>query len=166
MQAVMLSIGPEWCALIASGEKTAEVRKNMPKLPTPFKCYIYCTIGPHFWRTKKPRDAFYPAGWECPGNGSIIGEFICDQIREVTAAEPWTGYSAGWNTCLTDEEIVKYAGYEKPVYYWHISGLTIYDKPRTLTEFWKRGAFSGLPDGEPTLRRPPQSWCYVEELSA
>ncbi len=43
MTAVMLSIRPEWCSLIAQGKKTIEVRKNRPKLGTPFKCYIYCT---------------------------------------------------------------------------------------------------------------------------
>lgn len=44
-KAIMLSIQPEWCELIASGKKTIEVRKTAPKLETPFKCYIYCTGG-------------------------------------------------------------------------------------------------------------------------
>lgn len=39
-KAVMLSIRPKWCEKIISGEKTVEVRKNRPKLETPFKCYI------------------------------------------------------------------------------------------------------------------------------
>ncbi len=43
-KAVMLSVRPKWCEKIASGEKTIEVRKTRPKLETPFKCYIYCTI--------------------------------------------------------------------------------------------------------------------------
>ena len=43
MKAVLISIHPEWCEKIASGEKTLEVRKNRPKLETPFKCYIYRT---------------------------------------------------------------------------------------------------------------------------
>ena len=42
-KAVIISIRPKWCQMIASGEKTIEVRKNRPKLDTPFKCYIYCT---------------------------------------------------------------------------------------------------------------------------
>ena len=45
MKAVMLSIKPKWCELIASGKKTIEVCKTKPKLETPFKCYIYCTKG-------------------------------------------------------------------------------------------------------------------------
>lgn len=45
MKSVMISIQPKWCELIASCEKTLEVRKTRPKLATPFKCYIYCTAG-------------------------------------------------------------------------------------------------------------------------
>lgn len=36
MKAVLISIKPTWCAKIASGEKTIEVRKTKPKLETPF----------------------------------------------------------------------------------------------------------------------------------
>ena len=43
-KAVLISIRPQWCEKIASGEKTIEVRKTRPKLKTPFKCYIYCTL--------------------------------------------------------------------------------------------------------------------------
>lgn len=43
MKTVLISIQPKWCELILSGDKTLEIRKNKPKLITPFKCYIYCT---------------------------------------------------------------------------------------------------------------------------
>ena len=42
-RAVLISIQPKWCELIASGRETIVVRKTKPKIPTPFKCYIYCT---------------------------------------------------------------------------------------------------------------------------
>ena len=32
MKAVLISIRPKWCELIASGKKTVEVRKTRPKL--------------------------------------------------------------------------------------------------------------------------------------
>lgn len=73
---------------------------------------------------------------------------------------------------------------------WHISDLKIYDKPRELDEFSRFGFFGmngtgvcgneGCKHYEPSgnymepptcaidgcyLNRPPQSWCYVEELS-
>lgn len=41
--AVLLSVRPKWCELIANGKKTVEVRKTKPKAEPPFKCYIYCT---------------------------------------------------------------------------------------------------------------------------
>lgn len=34
-KAVLLSIQPKWCGLIASGKKTIEVRKTRPKIETP-----------------------------------------------------------------------------------------------------------------------------------
>lgn len=45
MKAVLISIQPKWCELIASGKKTIEVRKTRPKIETPFKCHIYCSGG-------------------------------------------------------------------------------------------------------------------------
>lgn len=42
-KAVLISINPKWCELIASGKKTIEIRKTKPKLETSFKCYIYQT---------------------------------------------------------------------------------------------------------------------------
>ena len=44
-KSVLISIQPEWCYRILSGEKTIEIRKNKPNLTTPFKCYIYCTLS-------------------------------------------------------------------------------------------------------------------------
>lgn len=62
-KAVMLSIRPKWVEKIANGEKTIEVRKTKPKLDTPFKCYIYCTLPkyPHedFIATNYPMPQFY-----------------------------------------------------------------------------------------------------------
>ena len=45
MKAILISISTKWVENIASGEKTIEVRKTKPKIETPFKCYIYCTMG-------------------------------------------------------------------------------------------------------------------------
>ena len=56
MKAVLISINPLWCELIGNGEKTIEVRKNRPKLKTPFKVFIYCTKaktdGEYLWTAK------------------------------------------------------------------------------------------------------------------
>lgn len=55
VRAVMISIQPQWCALIANGKKTLEVRKSKPKIEMPFKCYIYCTKDKNklFWTGKR-----------------------------------------------------------------------------------------------------------------
>ena len=74
-KAVLISIQPHWCELIASGEKILEVRKTRPKLETPFKCYIYMTSG----------DASIPDGsgmvHHHSGGRCVIGEFMCDRIE-------------------------------------------------------------------------------------
>lgn len=72
-KAVLLSIRPEWCEKILSGEKTVEIRKSCPAHGTPFKVYIYCT------------KAQSKIGWLriVPGKGwlrldsAVIGEFTC-----------------------------------------------------------------------------------------
>lgn len=96
MKAVLISIRPEWCEKIASGEKTIEVRKKRPKLPTPFKCYIYMT------KQKKGEDGWIAA--VCAENrcyygaGSVIGEFVCDEIYD------WhCGYDSRYDTNCVEE---------------------------------------------------------------
>lgn len=218
MKAVLISIQPKWCELIASGEKTIEVRKTRPKSETPFKCYIYCTKPkmitkyvfkpedyPEYMRPKKTvfckvPDGSSPFCSEVNGNSKVIGEFVCDYIHPFFDDK---------DTCLSSEDVEKYAN-GKVVYGWHISNLKIYNKPRELSEFWayneawhkaydkhdeknvpfcawgavESDDWSGCPeevwDGKgvpPCYRcweewsgwchrvaRPPQSWCYVEEL--
>ena len=87
-KAVLISIRPKWCELIASGKKTIEVRKTAPKIDTPFKCYIYCTkegrgVG------EIPYRHFYqaPDGPRHFMGGTVIGEFICDRIYGIVPDE-------------------------------------------------------------------------------
>ncbi len=83
MKSVLASIKPKYCELIASGEKTVEIRKTRPKLNTPFKVYMYCTRGKDtLWKTQ---DGFYVSDWWEGENdigcvGKVIGEFVCDEI--------------------------------------------------------------------------------------
>lgn len=178
-KAVMLSIRSKWCEKIASGEKTIEVRKTRPNLPTPFEAYIYCTLPkyPHedFVATNYPMPQFY-------GGGKVIGEFTCDRIdRLAPANEPYGIYDIDddyvLQTCLENGALWDY-GHGTPLYGWHISGLLIYAQPRELTEF-RRSCPNDLfceacamysnnngicNNGALPLRRPPQSWCYVEAM--
>lgn len=99
MIAVLISIRPKWCEKIISGEKTIEVRKTRPKMDTPFKCYIYCTLPkyPHedFIATDYPRPQFY-------GGGKVIGEFTCNRVTNLfqTAGFGWTRMMFYTRVCL------------------------------------------------------------------
>ena len=172
-KAVLISIRPEWVEKIARGEKTVEVRKTRPKLEAPFKCYVYRTKGtvPHIINGK----------WvQMEVGGTIIAEFTCDRGETIKAAtEPYGIYDVDDDfvaqTRLVDGALWDY-GKGATLYGWHISKLQIYDTPKPLS------AFKGLCkidvgcgecpyynytkmecDGR-TIKRLPQSWCYVEEL--
>lgn len=174
--AVMISIRPHWCEKIASGEKTIEVRKTRPKLETPFKCYMYCTKATklQFWTGHKysyADDHSHNAFDKC-GNGKVIGEFVCDEIYtcddDTIHAFSHEDYSK-WNdfdlyrSCIHPEDFELYANNEW-LYGWHISDLVIYDQPKELDKFFIESNQSyDCPQLTP-LKRPPQSWCYVEVL--
>ncbi len=151
-KAVMLSIRPKWCEKIINGDKTIEVRKTRPKMDTPFKCYIYCTLPkyPHedFIATNYPRPQFY-------GGGKVVGEFTCDRIDWIThigytgipnlvetricdAATMRTSPVGGLlnAACLTPKMLNDYLAWGDG-YGWHITDLRIYDAPRELGEFWR-----------------------------
>lgn len=135
--AVMISIRPKWCELIANGEKITEIRKNRPKLEAPFKCYIYCTKDGRMDKRK----------------GKIIGEFTCNHIEYVRNFGDMVDWLDVEWSCLSAQEIIDYAKDKKGnfvyTFAWHISELQIYDEPKELNIFG--------------LKRPPQSWCYVED---
>ncbi len=180
MKAVLISIQPKWCELIASGKKTVEVRKTRPKLETPFRVYIYCTNnggtlhsayeGLHYHQSYIGKNDM-----SCI-NGKVIGEFVCDRITEYECSADGHGELATTcGTCLSYDEIINYCNGNE-LYGWHISNFVIYDKPKELSEFER-----ACPDNVRScamcrhsgytpmkclpLTRPPQSWCYVEEVN-
>lgn len=187
-KAVMLSIQPRWCELIAAGEKTMEVRKTRPKLETPFKVYVYCS-KPRF----EHEDFFALVGKQgFHGGGKVIGELVCDRIdwlarvgftRRGGEPEYRIANNGDWESpigrlleeaCLTEEEIDAYLG-GNPGFGWHISDLKIYDKPKEISAFKKHSRecyFDNLGMATPkcsectqcNLTRPPQSYCFVEAL--
>lgn len=152
MKSVLISIQPKYVELIASGEKTIEIRKSRPKLETPFKCYIYATKSGD--RIVLKNDRVFEISKAL--TGKVIGEFVCDNIDKI-----------GWfgnykiledryleESCLTLKELYKYTKGE--IYYeWHISDLKIYDKPKELSEFYNL-------KGE-TIKRAYQGWGYINE---
>lgn len=169
-KAVMLSIRPKWVEKIVSGEKTIEVRKTRPKLDTPFKCYIYCTLP------KYPHEDFIATDYSMPqfyGGGKVIGEFICDRCCGIVCV----GFDVVNAAKLTREDLEAYlAGGEG--YGWHISDLRIYDTPKELSEFKTLCRvdadccacpyynYTKMDCNGRVIGRPPQSWCYVDDVQA
>lgn len=149
-KAILISIQPKWCELIASGEKTIEVRKTTPKLQTPFKCYIYET------KAKRKR-LISGVGTidEKYGRGKVIGEFVCDKLYDITYLADYTregiffshhgkeidesqdidAFAVLDETCLDMDDIIEYMGKTRECHGWHISDLKIYDEPKELDEF-------------------------------
>lgn len=174
-KSVLISIRPKWCEKIVNGEKTIEVRKTRPKLQTPFKCYIYCTMDhPYISVSCGELDKLnYRTNTVCRCNGKVIGEFTCDRIdRLAPANDPYGIYDIDddyvLQTCLENGALWDY-GHGTPLYGWHISDLRIYNAPKCLFEFWAERLCRRDPSvfgcGEccDCDKRPPQSWCYVLE---
>ena len=188
MKSILLSIKPKYVELIASGQKTIEVRKSAPQ-EVPFKAYIYCT------KEKKQDDIIWAGvcGDRGKWNGRVIGEFVCDKVICSQAYFDSQGKNHLTNvfpedikkTCLTEYDLWDYiagkavkANQMYDGYLWHISDLKIYDKPKELSEFSRPCSYSGLcfsckrtsfkKDGNllcnTKITRPPQSWMHVEDL--
>lgn len=178
-KAVLISIRPEWVEKIANERKTIEVRKTKPYLDTPFKCYIYCTNTRPFlvwgdvfrgdWVTEFTRLSGYGRAeadrtWDV-FNGKVAGEFTCNTVTNLFSnSRFWLNEDDVLQTCLSTAEIRKYANGANGLYGWHISDLEIYDTPKPLSEFKgvRKTKFGYAPV---EIKRPPQSWCYVEELN-
>ena len=171
-KAVLISIRPEWVEKILNGEKTLEVRKTRPRLETPFKVYIYCTNPENIilWNARSyiyADDHSHNAFDGC-WNGRVAGEFVCDRIETINpATEPYGTYDVD-DDFVAETRLVNGALWEygngATLYCWHISGLEIYDTPKPLGEFrgLRKTKFGYAPV---EIKRPPQSWCYVEELA-
>lgn len=220
MKAVLLSIRPNWCEKIFNGEKTIEVRKNAPKLETPFKVYVYCTAPKERWSVWHQiffNDTLYtlPTGELKLGdalelradwlgkydennflNGKVIGSFVCDKVYKIVPDGEY--YSNGYDidddmlseTCLGRGYLTGY-GLGYTLYGWHITEPKLFDEPKELSEFgticnrYENDECDDCPylqvyvnsypcddcvdtwcsvDNIKPITRPPQSWCYVEEI--
>lgn len=202
---VVLSIRPEWCWEIIARRKTIEVRKSAPMYGVgkhgmlPYKCYIYCTLGGQTLYRSHADGEIRLYHKEAPAafrhhtvmNGKVIGEFACgrvDRYGVFGTDRMHLGYRLVdkqfriWpipyaEIGMSEDELEAYGG-GKELRGLHISGLTVYDKPRELGDF-RRACENGLycescamynahedacGNEALRLRRPPQSWCYVKRF--
>lgn len=116
----------------------------------------------------------------------VIGEFICDTI----VTDLTFGHDPLFNgaACISEVDAAVYSC-QLPIYGWHISDFVIYDKPKELSEFrtickyrndddscqynkikcqnaifdYNQNGSVNLAECSCCMKRPPQSWCYVEE---
>lgn len=159
MESVLISLWPQRCKLVTSGKKTVVIRKTKPKLETPFKVYIYCTLPPKEELFTHGCIREYANGLIRLQDGQIvydygmrlccdienrpysqdnflcrkvIGEFVCDKIIELAPINR-ADEDIEKQACLSREQIVEYLRGKGCA--WHISDLVIYDKPKELSEF-------------------------------
>ena len=189
MKSILISIKPKWCELIANGKKTVEVRKTRPKLEAPFKCYIYCTKefyrkGNGYFQGKycgkvigeficNKIDRLAVCGYD---NSDMKLRRVDDNLKAYDLDYDYL------NKCRLSLGKLKSYANGSELFGWHISDLVIYDKPKDLDDFMAFGkthcdqkncgdclymGIDGICDvkdmGQP-MTRPPQSWCYCEEL--
>ena len=152
---------------------TKRILAGTPLVEKSWKCW-----NRNEWNTKEKKAYGYGAY-----NGKVIGEFVCDKITNYTLKDLFYGMDEISNSdvenesCVDIDSLLVYIGEKKHIYGWHISDLKIYDKPKELNDFCKPckitppmcddrceyySDYSGVCMNY--VNRPPQSWCYVEEL--
>lgn len=120
-------------------------------------------------------------------SGKVIGEFVCDCI--ISNCEMANADIAEQQGCIKRGKLFEYAN-GKELFGWHISDLVIYDKPKELSDFrtlckyrhddgscqytkvecdcirfyFNHDYSVSFAECCDYITRPPQSWCYVEEL--
>ena len=173
MKNILISIKPEWVEKILNGQKTVEIRKTIPKCELPCKVYIYCTKGKDLWMHNKSTivlgdtdlTSYYL-------NGKVVAEFTLNVVEDFeVCSDDFRWLVENTKCCLTIDEVLDYCN-GQDLYGWYIDDLIIYDKPKELSEFSvydktydNVGAFGwAFPEEQKytPLKRPPQSWCYVE----
>ena len=167
----MISIRKEHNEKIFSGVKKWEGRKTIPAIVKR-------------WNTLDNRCDYQPSAADVTfyiyepksggGCGKVVGEFVCD------FAQSFPRNRAAWSEiakalCVDIDFVYKYFS-KKYGYMIRVCNPVKYDKPKALDEFrveLKRTPIDEVFEVETRsdglyffqrLTRPPQSWCYVEEL--
>lgn len=177
MKAIMISIRPEWVEKILNNKKILETRKTTPKCKLPCKVYIYCCNSKknlccyscNSCNYKLMSKEEYDKDFAFSLNGKVVAEFTLNKF------DYWQPYwmpdimhicDMSKLSCVSVDDLISYSN-GKVIYGWHIDNLKIYDKPKELNEFstilhrmkGKQSRYTSH-----LLQRPPQSWCYVEDL--
>jgi predicted transcriptional regulator len=150
MKAILLSIKPEWAEKIYNGEKTIEWRKSRPRIDLNnrhMRVYIYETAP-----VKRITGYFTLFGTfavdvngmlKSPVSGGRHGMafgFVREMLKDMERCG-----------CVSAVDLAKYQAGAKEIYGWTVSPFM---KPTRIMPY-SLDSFD--------LKRPPQSWQYVEE---
>lgn len=141
MKAILLSIKPEWAEKIYTGEKTIEWRKSRPRIDRNnrrMRVYIYETAP-----VKR-----------ITGHFTLRGCYGLDlRCIPTNMADCFMAGDMQRRGRVPHEDLVKYQGKSRCIYGWSVDrqrGVVKYNVPYRLDDF--------------DLKRPPQSWQYVEDI--
>lgn len=175
MKDLMASLKPYYYYLIGEGIKKWEVRKNAPKAEGwSRKVNFYMSKDEKsFAKIPKEFQEKYRKHF-----GKVGLRVIVDWIDIIECDSNSHLYFSLNGTCLGQEEIRDYCK-GQDLSAWHIYDKLLWDKPKELSEFKQIKIIRGYhKEGETKiekllkgsrievkyLTRPPQSWCYCEEL--
>lgn len=171
MKCVLFSMQPTWVEKVFSGKKDDEIRKLAPDLTPPFKAYVYCTKDGYNGRF--PRKEILAVNDQVC-NGMVVGEFICTNVVETGCSNvQLLAANSRSRTCVSDEELRAYAAGANKLSFIHIGDRHAYSQPLNIARFnyweprvredeWEEDMYTL----QYQIERAPQSWCYVQELSA
>ncbi len=135
MKSILMSIQPYYAYLEMKGIKTVEMRKTLPKdKEWSGKVKVYVSQNKKSFNRIPKEDRV----WFKQYVGKVAYEFVCDYVEKEAVAFTEMGNLGRLYHCrLSLAELKKYAGKRTSLYYWHISALKVYDKPKELWEFRK-----------------------------
>lgn len=189
MKDLMASLKPYYYYLIGEGIKKWEVRKNAPKADDwSRKVNFYMNKDEKsFAKIPKEFQEKYRKHF-----GKVGLRVIVDWIDNIECDSNSHLYFSLNGTCLSQEEIRDYCK-GQDLSAWHIYDKLILDNPKELSEFYVEGdcdcmncrncawfdrgngynveddcnlAYKGVDEHKSykPIKRPPQSWCYCEEI--
>ena len=146
MISIMLTNSLESCRQIIYNNSELSLRRSVPKIETPFKCYIYCSLidSKRFMYSLFSKFGEYEAVriWNSENwsdlKGKVIGEFICDEVYTWPYNDKAERYDIEADDAnrfnLHSHDLFSY-GKGNLLRGLHITDLKIYDTPRSINEF-------------------------------
>lgn len=188
MKSVLISIHPKWCDLIIRGKKTLELRSSCPCLKPPFQCYLYCTKS---GATDKDSPSSFQRGFVIAE--FLCRQIEPFSLEEGETSPHIKRICKNSCVSFRELADYAEDGSLHRLFAWHISDVQVFSAPLAVTRFsafseqenrpcqsGKRCEYEGYDFSENTsictidydgrdcpkikLRRPPQSWRYVESI--